>query len=591
MKKLLLLAILCSTGYALQAPYLYTADSVADTAIQLTWRNNSTAYLGIIILRATATAGQYSVIDTAPGSATSFTDTVRPPAQTTYYYALTAYSQTEHADTSNSDSVRITPKPPVVTFFAPLRFRISWDSASHIVGIGFFDSSTVEKGYRVFRSVNFGTPVMIRDIPSAVPSSTGSISFNDSSPLSPNTWYLYYGTVYSSDSSSTSPSDTIFTFDQSAMTNDMIKNASKKCILSNKVGSFPIKYRMWSLRAGDTIVLNETGMPTDSMFSIINVSNPANPKFAGTGTSIAAQIDSAKMAGASAVTRGRDILGCYATKLYAFEYQNGVIQIMNSVQGPYYHFQINPCFLSDTILVLAGSYAAGMSLIGGSTGYSLAQYTVKNSKLAYVDTTMLLPNTNFQMTSGNDYRMSQPIAWNGKYVENAYYDNWANGTTIDSCAEIVDFSYSPLPKYRVSHFLVHSPHVVDGILFEDPVLEKMNNVMVDTLKNLVFALSDTELSIYSCQITGVKTPIHSSQPETCRMTFQKSTSSLTLISLPHHAQPAVVSIYDMSGKRIAQMEGIQGETVAWPHQNRAGVYIVRAALDGNAVSAKVVLTK
>jgi|GEM_PF-2290064 hypothetical protein len=597
MKKLIALSIFClsQAAFALQAPFLYTADSASDTTVQLTWRNNSTAYLGIIVLRKTAATGQYSVVDTAPGTATAFTDTVRPAAQTTYYYALTAYSQTEQADTSNVDSARVTPKPSLVVFSPPLRFRVSWDSTSHSMSISFFDSSTIEKGYKIFRSTNFGTPLMIKDIPSAVPSLTGTISFNDSS-VSANAWYLYYGTVYSGDSSLTSQSDTIFTFDQNAMTSEMIKNASKKCILSNKISSFPIKYKSWSLEAGDTIVLNERGTPTDSMFSIINVSSPTNPTFAGTGTSVAAQIDTTTMSGACAMTKGQDIFGCYSFQLYAFEYQNGIIRIINSVQSPDFFSHINPYFLSETTLVIAGSYSVSMGLVEVSTGYSLAQYTFANNSLTFVDTTSFLPTTTDGMSGGDWDQLLGSIVWNGRYIVNAYRNASSasgNGPTMDSCAEIVDFNYPSLPKYCVSHFLAHSPLIVDGILFEDSILRKMNNVMMDTVKNLVFALSDSELSVYNCQIvSGISHPVPSTHLTAQILHVGKGANgSASLIFLPHHTQPAAVSIFDLSGRRIARMEGIQGETVAWPHQNRAGVYILRAVLDGTAITAKVILNK
>jgi len=51
MKKHIVLAVffLWQAAFGLQAPYLYSADSVADTAIQLTWRNNSVDYQGIIV--------------------------------------------------------------------------------------------------------------------------------------------------------------------------------------------------------------------------------------------------------------------------------------------------------------------------------------------------------------------------------------------------------------------------------------------------------------------------------------------------------------------------------------------------------------
>ena len=279
MKNLAIVLILCSMSYALQAPYLYTADSVADTAIQLTWRNNSTAYQGIIILRATSAAAQYGAVDTASGSATSFTDIVKPSSQTTYYYALTAYSPTEHADTSNQDSAKITPLPFESTFVAPTFFVVFWDTLYHAASIGFRDTSNSAIGFRIFRSTNFGLFEMIKDLPLSAQDAKGDVGYKDST-VSSNIWYMYYVVAYKGQQTLNSVTDTVFTFDVNAMK----RGAPRKCVISDKIGSFPINYGNWSIKFGDTIVLNETNAP-ESSYSIIDVSNPRNPRFAGTGKS------------------------------------------------------------------------------------------------------------------------------------------------------------------------------------------------------------------------------------------------------------------------------------------------------------------
>jgi hypothetical protein len=579
--------VLSSTVFGLQAPFLYSADSVGDSTVMLTWRNNSTDYQGIIVLRKSETSAQFSAIDTAAGTVTSFTDKGVPPSDIPYVYTLTAFSAGEHADTSNRDTVRITPKPPLIIFFEPQRFHISWDSASHTMNITFFDSSTIEKGYKIFKSTNFGARLMIKDIPSSVPSSTGMISFNDSLVL-PNTWYSYYGLVYSGDSSRESGSET-FTFDQNAMTNELARNVSKKCILSSKIGNFPIKYKGWSLKAGDTIVLNETGLPTDSMFSMVNVSTPTEPIFAGTGISKAAQL------GKETLTKGQYIIGGIYAQLFAFEYQTGVIRTINMVfTRSSFSYGINLCFLSDTTLLAAGSYLIFSGISSAENGYLLARYTLKNNIFTFIDTMSFLPPTYSSMAGSEEYKLLASIIWNGRYVINAIYlKSSFSGSSTDTCAEIVDFNYPTLyPKYRIPR-LVNFPHIVDGILIEDPILKKANNVLIDTVKNLVFALSDTELSIYTCQIqVGTSQPIHSvHRPESGLQIIKGPGRSSTLIMLPSHSQPAEISIYSISGRLVRHFGPINGKSFLWNHKNLSGMYLIKADVNGRTLSTKVMLVR
>jgi hypothetical protein len=124
-------------------------------------------------------------------------------------------------------------------------------------------------------------------------------------------------------------------------------------------------------------------------------------------------------------------------------------------------------------------------------------------------------------------------------------------------------------------------------------LTNARSVLVDTVKNLVFALSDSQLSVYNCQIvTGVSRALPSVARNEQSLRICKGANGLApMLLLPHHTQPASVSVFDMSGRRLAHLEGIQGETAPWPAVSRTGVYIVRAVLDGKSVSARVVLTK
>ncbi|HUI91807.1 MAG TPA: T9SS type A sorting domain-containing protein [Chitinivibrionales bacterium] len=570
----LVVFFLWQAAFGLQAPYLFSADSVADTAVQLTWRNNSVDYQGIIILRKTVAAGTYEAIDTAPGTATSFTDAVRPTAQTTYYYALTAYSLTEHADTSNGDSASITPKSTIV-FVSPQNLSVFYDTLTHIVHVQFYDSSTVELGYKIYKSANFAAFEMIKDIVSSTRSQKGVISYTDSA-VSPNTWYQYYALTYNNQQGLSSNVDTLFTFDLDAMA----RSIPRKCSLSNKLSSFPINYKGWSLKFGDTIVLNETGAPDSTTFSIINVSNPSALIFAGTGKSPAA------MLGKASLSKGPNIIGNEGPNmdsLVRYKYSSGEIHVVSGIMIPQlpsdfrYPATYFPGFISDSVFITMGSINFGF----GDWVTMAARYSINNNIISFIDTTAL-----------DGYTVLNNKIYNGRYFFNAISPG--NFLSTDSIVEIIDFNYSPKVKtiIRVSG-QIEFPIIADGIFIDAPVLKSAKNIFIDTVKNLAFALSDMELEVYNCQITtGTTQNIFSRHLSTPSLRIgQEPGNSICIIFLPRHFHPADVSIYTMSGRLAYRFSNVSDESINWRRGNKTGVYLIKAVIDGQTFSAKTILTK
>ena len=581
MKKHIVLAVffLWQAAFGLQAPYLYSADSVADTAIQLTWRNNSVDYQGIIVLRKTTAAGSYVAIDTVPGIATAAWDTVRPTAQTKYYYALTAYSLTEHADTSNQDSASIAPKKPTNIFVSPQNLAASYDTITHTVRVQFYDSSTVETGYKVYKSTNFAAFGMIKDIVSSTPSQKGVISFTDSA-VSPNAWYRYCALAYNSQQSLSSSIDTFFTFDMGAMA----RSIPRKCSLLNKLGSFPIKYKGWSLKSGDTIVLNETGAPDSTTFSIINVSNRSAPIFAGTGKSPSA------MLGKASLTKGTFIFGNnapYRDSLIWYKYSSGEIKLVSSMIIPKmpndfrYPADSFPGFLSDTTFITTGS----LGFVGGGGIFMAARYSFTKATLSFVDTASVNMWSSF-----NGFVDLSSKTYNGTYFLNAIQESNALDYNI---VEIVGFNFSPKINTIIHHGQIEFPIIEDGIFVDAPSLKNANTIFIDTVKNLVFALSDTDLAVYNCQITtGTTQKLFSTSHSVQSLRIvQEPCNSACIIFLPHHSRPADVSVYTVSGRLAYRLNNVFGETITWRRGNKTGVYLIKAIIDGQAYSAKAILTK
>ena len=601
MKKYIVLAVffLWQAAFGLQAPYLYSADSVADTAVQLTWRNNSVDYQGVIILRKSVAAGQYTVIDTAPGSATSFTDTDKPPSQVTYYYALTAYSLTEHADTSNVDSARITPVPFDSIFVAPQNYSVLWFAMFNAVGIGFFDSSNVETGYRIYRSTNFGSFEMIKDLISSTPSTTGYLSYMDST-ISSKTWYTYYVVEYKGQQTLSSDTDIVFTFNVDSMKRD----SPKKCTLLDKIGSFPINYGTWSLKSGDTIVFNESNAP-DSTFSIIDVSIPSQPKFAGLGKSGAAVIFyyPSKRALYS-YTKGDYVFKPTGDSLSCYKYHSGTMQNLSAINIG--RTVLPPCgFLSDTVLIVPNLIDTGYGRFGSVSYLWAGEVLFKNNTLSYSKEELVYKNSCGPQSSC-DYSYIPALA-SGVLYQGRLFVGIPGGSGMIQTMEIFDFNYPIPPKTVLSvnyyndltFFDIQS--LSNGISLDAPALaadshwinSKARSILIDTVKNLAFVLSDSVLSIYNCHIvTGISNNFFFKPPSLQFLRIgQEKGNSGCIIFLPRHSHPVDVSIFTMSGRLAYRFTNVSGESITWRRGNKTGVYLIKTVIDGQEYSAKTILTK
>jgi hypothetical protein len=581
MKKIAAIAVLamCQFPMALQAPYLYSADSISDSTVHLTWRNNSTDYLGIIIMRKSETSTQFSVVDTATGSAALYDDNTVLPSAVPYVYALTAYSQTEHADTSNNDTVRITPKI-TDSFAAPFMLSANWDSLTHSVTIQFYDSSTLETGFRIYRSKNFSSFNMIKDTVSPVPSQKGTFTYKDSA-VSSNFWYQYYAVAYKAQQALGSDTDTVFTF----IMGDYIKSTSRKCMLVRKTAVFPIKYKGWSLKSGDTIAFNETGTPDPTMFSIINISDPSQPKYMGFGTSEAARMLKPSIS-------KNDFLFCTNNQiLYCFRYDKGTLISVNQINYLGY-IESFPGFVSNGHVVVSYYISTPFGDSGECIEYSFTsnQFSLESSSM--------FPQFNF-FGNSSQHSILERTEYDGKYlaIARSSYSYGAPGHLTyyaDTMEQIIDFNFPSLPHailfYNPTRGL---PRFVDNILVDTPEIKAANDIYIDTVKNIVCALSDTLLSIYSCETrVGVPNPVSSVPVRGRTLQIIPLTGINTAcIMLPAHARPATVSIYGISGRQLRRFENVAGNAVFWSHACLAGTFIVNAVVDGCPFTAKIILVR
>ena len=154
----------------LTAPNDVTARAVSDTAINLTWKDTTTAETGYRVLRrlTSATSATPAVIATLAANAASYSDTGLL-AGTSYTYTVVAFDAA--GNTASSRNVAATTKAEVVNAPSGL---VATPFNSNQVDLTWIDNSSNETGFRVFRR------------PASLSSSSGPPEFSPVALLGPN---------------------------------------------------------------------------------------------------------------------------------------------------------------------------------------------------------------------------------------------------------------------------------------------------------------------------------------------------------------------------------------------------------------------
>ena len=268
MKNIGLLLCFSTLSFALEAPYLISANALSYYSVLLQWRNTDFATQGYIIQRADSIGVDFTTIDSIDSVSTvSVVDRNGLDPLTLYTYRLFAYNGDTVSESSNTVQVRTLTG---ILFQTPT-LSVSWDIFDPVaIQVSLSDRSNCESGYRIWRAENGSNNfTSIADFPSIDPSHLGSgISLHDSS-ISINKWYTYKVEVYRSDSS-------IFSYNASCFT--LKPENSKQIIRFNKVNEQPLTLSGWSARTGDSIILKERNT---EKYSVFNIRDKKVPRFDG----------------------------------------------------------------------------------------------------------------------------------------------------------------------------------------------------------------------------------------------------------------------------------------------------------------------
>jgi hypothetical protein len=264
-----LLLLLAGTAFpivAINAPYAIEAQAADDHHITVSWRNNDVSTERFLLFRKTLGA-LFQKIDSVPGTATSFVDSGIAPS-TEYFYAVRAYGQGQISDTSNV--VSATTAALVRRFGSPaIAFYV--DSVTKIPTISYFDSCTVEKGFRIYRQDYPDSFSLLASPKDSAPNLMGWRTYRDSSAFS-NHWYGYKVEVFGDSLSLFSPETTFYTY---------VEPQVSHTYSFTKLSEFPISPVGWTEKIGDSLYVVENAGNSTTAISVIDISDRKHPGFKG----------------------------------------------------------------------------------------------------------------------------------------------------------------------------------------------------------------------------------------------------------------------------------------------------------------------
>ena len=263
---LVLLSGLLFTVSGINAPYIISVQATDDRHITISWRNNDVTTEEFILLRKTS-GTPFGFADSIPGSTTTFTDSNLTPS-TQYYYAVLASGQGQFSDTSNIVSGTTA---SLVKRFGPPRMTVFWDPDRNMDSISLYDSSTVEKGYRLYRRTLPGKFSLIATRVDSSPAQKGWMSFKDS-VVSPNTWYGYKVEIFNDSASLFSADTTMYTYKEPV---------PSVAYAFGRISEFPVVPVGWSEKVGDSLYVVENDLSSLNAITVIDIKDRLHPAFKG----------------------------------------------------------------------------------------------------------------------------------------------------------------------------------------------------------------------------------------------------------------------------------------------------------------------
>jgi hypothetical protein len=589
MKSLICIFLLYGAVFAITSPYLISADTVGPGSIKVSWRNNSIGATQFTILRKSDKETSFSAIDSIGKDTLAFTDNALLSV-TKYFYQVVACSLDQCSAPSNTDSATtgiILPQIPSISFF--------WDAVAKKINSTITNKATQKIYVSVTGSENFADFLLVSAF-NHVALDTGKTITWSPSAADYNAWYIFKTTVFDAiDSVFYSRSDTLYTFESASRFPSYLTKADSII----KVSDFPIRHdpdHIPCCKIGDTIVLAETGAPAKS-FTLINVADVQNPKFAG-------------------YVQSNVYDSIYRTRLWDYvPVKNGFISKGNNLTlAPvfYYNFTspanglfttgiTNP--LIDKINIMVGALDDStivalprLDSIMGTRYGPMVFYFRRFSSIRITGTTISQLNRSGALGQYDGYLNAKTF---GRKIYYQEVNDWRAGDgAVPYASFILDYSLQQPHFYCWGggplslgwEGLMDVPIIIDSTVF--PLLVSKNPdqftayhladlQFVDKTKKAIYTVNDSVLSIYTYKITPYTTTgamshpagISTSTPMTRIVVRQTATGLLCV--LPGKEAQFDLALYNPLGKCVAQCSSKGTHTFTWRISGLArGIYLV-----------------
>jgi hypothetical protein len=572
---------------ALNAPYLSSATTTSSHSITLTWRNNDFAATKVIILRKTATTA-WNYKDSVSGTTTTYTDSSLMPL-TAYSFALLAAAPGLMSDTSN---VLTTTTPNIASVFVAPTINVSWVEGQKYITVNLFDSSTTEKGFRLFRKSLTDTWAVIDSMVSTAPDTFAWKSFTDKA-IADNTWYTYKVQVYNDSQTAFSPETTVYNY---------VRPKQTKSYTITKKGSIPAKPISWVERIGDSLYFPEVAAPGDTEISVVDVANSLSPQFRGyvsmknipgwlKGSVVEARVRIVSVDGLFSHHNGYYIVSNLNS---IYQYDSATISFLDSVR---FDFHYSPRgfigWLNDTNLLISLSF-----INGGFIGQPI-HFSSKG-----IDTfpgTISFPDDIYGYFSYWGCYNNKVVFW--RYIYDEFLPNYLPHTFYylqdftSSFTNPLTFSYNidsvsifpggQSPVFDTSivfttynkclyAFNIADPHSgpSNSYLgkFDDSnfTCGNVKEIQLDSVKHNAYLIGDIGISIYSYSVgpVGVHTPSLSRNAAVKRLAVLQTSRGVCFNIIGAKMQS--LQVLNVKGQVVRSAAVSTGDSFFWDRRDNAG---------------------
>jgi hypothetical protein len=362
-------------------------------------------------------------------------------------------------------------------------------------------------------------------------------------------------------------------------------------VLGEKLGATPVGNPYWTLKVGDTILAGEGSAP-DSTYSILDVSDPANPRFKGyvkTGLLPKPSLQE------DYFTRGNILffVGTHGPTypplnpgLYSFAYENGAFVLLDTLQlpvgNPHGYYRYNsasfPTQSEDSTLVVTASGSTSFTtwyttrqafVIGAESGGRLtlqAEFNVDDAQFIKVYRKKAYFGTSYNMGGGYNRKLFHIADFRSEAKVFVETMPWMDAPDI--------------------------PKLAQGRLLHDSLMKAAHQVYLDTLGKLAYVITDKELGVYRYVPSPIAIRASRSRASIGNGAWEiLETGGIAVKWLRPAGQwtRATFQAVDVHGRRAGNLRPFRKDGILWDTRGLpTGTYILTADIDGRKSARKYV---